>query len=265
MKQAICSYIVVIIFALTSCGTYNTFQRDRLNYTLGDKTISLIRIQTKGQGPVYFNMHEDEDTSVKALKKYLRKHDGVLYYLKHDHDRTIDFQLNSNTYVFDPNRIFTSKGIERTMKTQGHYDNEGHVAVDKFAKTLLSLVKVKDQSFLITLHNNTEDRYSITSYISGGQYEQDAKLVHKNELKDHDDFYFVTDEKLYELLKRKNENVILQNTETGVDDGSLSIYCGYHNVRYVNVEAQRGHKRIQLEMYKVLGEILIGPYGLWHN
>jgi hypothetical protein len=73
---------------------------------------------------------------------------------------------------------------------------------------------------------------------------------------DADDFVYTTEEKIFDYLKEKKINVVLQDNIHCVDDGSLSVYCGKHHIPYINIESQEGHRRPQLEIIDALNEMI---------
>ncbi len=248
--------LVCVVVLLSSCASVRKFERSHIDYRLGDRSIRIHRIVSSDTGLVLFNMHEDENTSVKAGKKYLKRNPGRLFYLQHSGKRRIEFQVNEVYYSIDPNRIFTDNGIEQTLKRSGNYSEKAHKMVSVFARKLLDLIEVDDQKVVIALHNNDESEYSLLSYVKGGKYEMDAIEVNHVLEKDADDFFFVTNPEIFLALKQSDWNVVLQDNAHGTDDGSLSIYCGNHNIPYVNLEAQNGHKKEQLAMFNALHSTL---------
>ena len=94
------------------------------------------------------------------------------------------------------------------------------------------------------------------SYAPGGSEAQNAADVFISEREDIDDFFYTTDSTIFYNLKQAGFNVVLQNNKAVVNDGSLSVYCGYNNMRYVNIEAQHGHKEQQMRMINALNEML---------
>jgi hypothetical protein len=206
--------------------------------------------------PLFFNMHDDENTSVEAAKLFVVKHGGKIIELKHDGERRIKFKLKNKNFSIDPNRIFTMVGIVATLKeNKGKTSPEVEKSVDVFAKTLISKF-LADSKIIIALHNNTDEDYSLKSYEKGGKYEKDAAQVFAKSENDIDDFFFVTEQKYFDVFKAKGFNVVLQNNQTVVDDGSLSVYCGREKITYINVEAQHGHQAEQLKMLEALREVL---------
>ncbi len=244
-----------------SCSSYR-LSKQKVSYPLMENTITIHKVTSKPRkgkeetaSYVFFNMHENENTSVRAVKKFLKENPGVLFYLEHDGNRIISFRMDGEIYRFDPNRIFTDEGIRKTLLRHGHFSKEGHDVVQGFGTFLIKTTAAYAQSGYVALHNNGPNAYSIMSYQAGGQYEADAQAIHQNEEMDIDDFYFTTDSLLFAELSNKNWNVVLQNNEEGLDDGSLSIYTGRKGIRYVNIEAEHGHKKAQLKMIDVLSGI----------
>ena len=74
--------------------------------------------------------------------------------------------------------------------------------------------------------------------------------------RDEDEFFYVTQKSYFSALKARGFNVVLQNNKTTEDDGSLSIYCGKRNLKYINIEAQHTHLAEQGEMLQAVYEIL---------
>ena len=73
-----------------------------------------------------------------------------------------------------------------------------------------------------------------------------------NAKEDTDDFFLTTDDALYEKLAGKGYNTILQDNQNCTEDGSLSVYCGKKNIRYVNCETEHGKSEQYYAMVKAL-------------
>lgn len=232
-------------------------KQENLTLKIGESDIQAVVNRGKTVKPLYFNMHDDENTSVEAAKSVADKVGGTVIELKHSGDRLINFKLKNKSYKIDPNRIFTSVGIGKTLKNYGGTSPEAEAEVDKFAKKLISDF-LKQTDVIIALHNNTNNEYSAKSYEKGGSYEKDAAQVFINPANDIDDFFFVTEEKYFNKIKEKGFNVILQDNKNVTDDGSLSVYCGNEKITYINVEAEHGHRAEQIKMLESLREILAG-------
>ncbi len=226
-----------------------------IQYNLGDRAVKIVVSKTAGQLSkfVYFNLHDNENTSVEAAKEIIKKYGGTLVEIENGDKRLISFSLKDEEFTFDPNRIFTRVGIKTTLENNGKYTIEAESETNKFAEKLKNLLK--NVRLIIALHNNNNENYSIKSYLTGGEYESDAKLVNINSEIDIDDFFFVTGNVFFNFLKEKNQNVALQDNANVTDDGSLSVYCGRQKISYINVEAENGHLAEQTKMLEILQKL----------
>lgn len=195
----------------------------------------------------FINLHSDEETSVEAARKILEKGNGKLIRILNDRKRNIRFRLNNVDYAFDPNRIFSREGIERTLTANINSSPEAVSEVEKFANVLLAQIPMETKC-IIALHNNTEGGLAIGSYRKGGIYANDAIDTHENPQHDPDDFLLTTDRSLFEKMKTKNFNTVLQDNENVQQDGSLSVYFGEKKRCYVNIETEHG----KVEVYQTI-------------
>jgi hypothetical protein len=223
-----------------------------------------IRSRAFGASRLLFcNLHDDENTSVEAALAVLAKKHGRLVEIKHSGDRNCVFQLDEQEYKFDPNRIFTAPGVRLTLEKLSQTNARAEQAVSRFGKALLELYAIDGVDVVIALHNNTDARYSAANYLQGNALAKEAADVFIARDADTDDFFFVTDRRLFEALKKRDLNVVLQNNENVTDDGSLSVYCGQQRKPYVNVEAQHGHLTEQVKMieqlFGVIEELELSP------
>jgi len=111
------------------------------------------------------------------------------------------------------------------------------------------------------MHNNTDVNYSIESYLPGGDESENTMDVNVAPDWDPDDFIYTTVEAYYIKFKEAGLNVILQDNDKCVNDGSLSVWCGQRNIPYVNIEAQKGHYDEQMKLTKIVVEILTADSG----
>ena len=199
-------------------------------------------------------MHENETTSIEAMKKYNQEEAINYIYLEHKGERRINFSINSSNYSIDPNRIFTSTGRKLTLKDGGLFTDEGEKRTAQFANKLLS--HLKNKSAIIAMHNNTPDNYSIQSYLPDSSEARNTTALYINPEMDPDDFIYTTDEVIYKAMVKHKVNVILQDNQKFVDDGSLSVYCGINGIRYVNIETEHGHLQKQLELMQLIHNIM---------
>ena len=232
-------FVAVIFSFCAQAQTNHTMQ-------LGDSAITFIEENINATNKILFiNVHENEMTSVDAIRTYDVNHQYHFVYLKHNGSRRIGFNHCDEIYTVDPNRIFTHVGIVATLAQDSIFHNHRAEKLSKIlAKEILKYVHAS--SWIISLHNNTPDNYSIMSYLPDSSEALNTKEVYINPKMDADDFIYTTDLSLFSKMKYLQINVILQDNENCVDDGSLSIYCGKRNIPYANVEAEDGHLNEQI-------------------
>lgn len=235
----------IILLALVSWSWILFSQESLEKIELGGTQVYFKKHSVEGANVTYVNVHEDEQTSIQVLNKLSKRKRLNSMYLVHSGERRIMFAINSDTFNIDPNRIFTNVGIEKTLLDGGNYSDSAAAVVKVFGNQLAKKVAQSDFEYVVTLHNNTSDNYSILSYQQGGSEAGNTKELFVNSKKDPDDFIYTTDRWMYNELVLQKVNVILQNNENPVDDGSMSVYCGIHSVPYVNIETEHGHYRMQ--------------------
>ncbi len=254
--------LTLVFFLLFSCSnkTNEKFNENYLeeistSFKLGDSIVVFKTYISGTQNIIYFNLHDDENTSVEAAKHVLNKINGKLIEIQASGERLISFNIDTTVYKFDPNRIFTVLGREATLKRYSQFSQEADSIVNSFADYITDSL-LKEAIIIVTLHNNTENNYSILSYVQGGEYETDATAVYIDKNQDTDDFFYVTEEDYYNKIKQKGFNVLLQDNSKVTDDGSLSVYCGSKGVKYINIEAQKGHLKQQEKMIMALQSVI---------
>jgi hypothetical protein len=221
-------------------------------HKLGDKTISLKVTQYGSGGTTCcINVHDDEATAVQAARTILEQKGGMLIRIENSAQRMISFPFKGVTYSFDPNRIFSGTGIKFTLKANGKINPLAVTEVEKFAAHLLQLIP-DSASCVIALHNNTKGNYSIKTYQAGGNRQTDAIRVYADSWQDIDDIALTTDEKLFNKMSGFGYNSILQDNIKVTKDGSLSVYYGEQNKRYINIETQFGKTAQYKEMLSKL-------------
>lgn len=233
--------LLVGLVAISSATAADTAKSSIQEIYLGETKVEL-EVISSGRGPVFVALHENEATAIAAAKKLLPKSGGTLIILRHSGARNVTFTLKGKTYQFDPNRIFTPQGIKRTLR--GGEAPEAAAAVRALAKIILTEIGRRP---IVALHNNTSGNYSLASYLPGSQYSGDATAVHQVATLDPDDFFFTTEESVFLKAKKDGFNVVLQS-DVVTDDGSLSVYSYRRGQPYVNVEAEHGKNKVQLQM-----------------
>ena len=229
-----------------------TITEKTIFYKLAENIIP-IKIQQYGERTdiVFINLHDDETTSVDAAKRVLAEHGGMLVEIENNAQRNIRFRLGRYFYKIDPNRIFSEEGIKKSLEQLGKTSNQAIDEAEKLGQRILQLIP-GEATCVIALHNNTPDLFSVTEYTPGNKRSVDSRKVYVNAGQDTDDFFFTTDNNLYERLADKGFNTILQDNKNCTEDGSLSVYCGKKNIRYVNCETEHGKTEQYYEMMKAL-------------
>ena len=219
------------------------------DFNIGSSIINLRVLDKKENLQViYFNMHDDEKTSVKAGEAIIEKYGGRLIELLAQGERLISFDLNERKYRFDPNRIYTDAGIKKTLFENKNYSGEALCEIKKFSDKLIDIVIEGKPKLIVALHNNKDN------FID--EYCRNVKDFFVNPSKSFYNFFFTTEADFFNYLKNKKFNVVLQNNEHVIDDGSLSVYCCKKKIPYINVEAEHGHLDEQIEMLEELQKII---------
>jgi hypothetical protein len=215
---------------------------------IGESSIA-IKVMQYGDSKklVYVNVHADEFTSLVAAQRLLQQEGGLLIKIENNNKRNIRFRLRGRYYTFDPNRMFSAEGAAQTLKQLGRSNDIAIEEVVKFGKRILQLIP-ENPVCIIALHNNTEGKFGINSYLPGAERETDARKVYADTLQDPDDIFLTTDSILYHRLSAEKYNTIWQDNEKVRRDGSLSVYCGERNITYLNCETQHGKTEQYLNM-----------------
>lgn len=206
---------------------------------LGDEKVTIAWMQ-HGPGKTFVHVHQNETTALQAAKKVIQQQGGNILTLHHSGSRNIHFHLKGKDYEFDPNRIFSEKGIQKSLKQYGAYSQEAHRAVKQLADKILSLLP---PGKIIAVHNNRS--YSLKNYLPGQNEAKNAQLINFYDKTHYRNFYLVTRRTDYERLKKLHFNEVLQAAHPH-DDGSLSVYLASRS--YINVEAGFNQLKEQVRM-----------------
>ena len=203
---------------------------------------------------IFLNVHEDEQTSIEAIQEIRNSIPVDFAYLHHNGNRNIDFELGKKKFEFDPNRIYTFKGRRATLKKFGKFSFRANKEVKKLDQAINDLIA--NYKIVVTLHNNTDVNYTIKSYDVGGDESENTKDLNIVDTWDADDFIYTTHQPYFSECKKRGLNVILQDNDACVNDGSLSVHCGINSIPYINVEAQKGHLKEQIELIRIIIDLL---------
>ncbi|MDQ3016065.1 MAG: hypothetical protein M3R25_05020 [Bacteroidota bacterium] len=235
-------YIIVAMASL--------WNRPEAEVPLLGTPITLVMAGDTNSSVLMYNMHDNENTSAMAGRIISSKYSGEYFELLHTGDRNIGFCYAgaADSIFIDPNRIYTDAGIWIQLQKNNNNDTLLFESIGIWRDSVLSLLKIHERSLVIALHNNTNKFYSLASYTAGGEYEAEADSTYHGRIRDLDDFYFVTDQKIFNDLATGKYHVVLQSDDTLTDDGSLSVYCALYGIPYINVEAQHDHLIRQIKM-----------------
>ncbi len=253
-------FFLLLFFTLSLSGHENSPASHKHSgkncfFKLGDKLLSIARLGDEKEAPfILISLHSNETTAINTARSFIEKEGGLFLELLNYNQRLVEFNVAEGSFVFDPNRIFTSAGRIANLKLNKSYNNNVERQVQQFARFVLA--EIPGNKTVIAVHNNTDGNYTINDYKKGNNLERDALLVYQNPALDEDDFFLTTNLSLFKSLKAEKFNVILQDKGKAKDDGSLSIYCARSNRPYVNVETEHGHLDEQQKMLTALKEIL---------
>ena len=246
---------LTVLFTTLTWSAYSQKTMETTNINIGDSTLTIKHeFIEKDSSILYLNVHEDEQTSIKAIQEFNKTKPVNFTFLKHNKTRRIFIKNKQKTYSFDPNRIFTSKGIKKTIEPKPGIISRSKGQVKLIASYIIKIVKKYE--VIVTLHNNTDVNYSIKSYLPGEDESENTADVFISDAWDPDDFIYTTEKIYFDYLKAEGINVILQKQSGYVNDGSLSIYCGQHNIKYINIEAQKGHLTEQIQLIECVDNML---------
>lgn len=225
-------------------------------FKIGNAVVQAEVFQRGRPVPTMINVHDDENTSVAAGKIVIEQTGGRLIELAHGGERLVTFQLNGTRHAFDPNRIFSDAGIRDTLGRSETYSEAAHRAVKRFAAQYLESFGLDREPVIVALHNTVDGTYSVESYRPGAQHATAAAALHVSPNRSRFDFFYVTDRRFFDYLRQRDFNVVLQDNAAVPDDGSLSVYFARQYIPYVNIEAELNHLNAQIEMVRVVREML---------
>ncbi|HMF78835.1 MAG TPA: hypothetical protein VK604_24475 [Bryobacteraceae bacterium] len=247
------AFSLTAVSLLIALGFAASARRTSQIVHVGRTEVRLITIAGAG-GATYFHPHENEHTSAAVTRAFVREKGGTLLEIQSKGARLISFTLAGAKYAFDPNRMFTDTGLRQSLANHSRYSEAAAIAVRSLRNVVLSDLK-RSGGPIVAVHNNARDGMTIDDYRQGGRFAKEAKRVAANPSAGPHDFFLVLDEKLFSKLEHFGFNVVLQ-TQTPTDDGSLSVYCGQHGLRYINIEAGDGHASEQKRMLEALRPLL---------
>ncbi|MFB0516459.1 MAG: hypothetical protein ACETWG_07635 [Candidatus Neomarinimicrobiota bacterium] len=213
--------------------------------------------QRPGSNLNFVNLHDNENTSAEAAKAYIRAHGGRLLELVHGRGRTVVIRRNGVLHYFDPNRMFTEKGLRQSLDYFHNLTEENVALASGFAHKVAGLIGLKQNEAVIAVHNNTNGKLTIHDFKPGEWYGDDTRDVFISPAEDPDNFFFTNSPALYRALKTLRYNVALMKLNPP-DRGTLGNAVNNRGGIYVLVEAEHGHLIHQIAMLENLGSLLTG-------
>jgi hypothetical protein len=226
---------------------------------LEDEKVWVNIYQRPGTNLQFVNVHDNENTSAEAAKAFILSHGGRLVELEHGRGRTIVIRRNGVLHRFDPNRMFTEKGLRQSLKYHRNLSDENLALATRFAADVEEFIEIKPDQPVIAVHNNTDGKLTINDFKPGEWYGDDTREIFVNPAEDPDDFFFTNSPVLFEALKTLRYNAALM-VENPPDRGTLANLVNDRKGVYVLVEAEHDQLRRQTTMLEDLGRLLIEAY-----
>lgn len=230
-------YLLVLLLTLVS----PLLSAKNYSVKLGDNRLIIQKLY--GKGVTYVHLHRSENTALQAACSTRKARGGSLITLLPSGGRNICFRLHKKYYRFDPNRIFTERGIKKTLQKNSHYTPAAAREVRKLARKIKLLLP---RGKIIAVHNNK--LYSLKDYFRGKPLAGDVKALYYNPRKSFRNFFLVTRQKDFRRFKRAGFNTVWQKPNPQ-DDGSLSVYLARRH--YINVEAGYNQLTEQKKMLRI--------------
>lgn len=231
------------------------FATDTHTLMLADEKIWVHVYERPGSELVFVNLHDNENTCVEAAMLFLASHGGRLIELRHGRGREVVIRRAGRMYPFDPNRMFSIKGLRKSLAHFNDISDDDLDLASGFASEVIDLIAPTSGIPVIAIHNNSPGKLTIRDFMPGEWYGPDAQAVHTAPNRDPDDFFFTNSTWLYEALADLDHNVALM-AERPPDRGTLGNYINNLGGLYIIVEAEHGHIQEQTLMLEDLGSLL---------
>ncbi len=130
-------------------------------------TACTIRVHKKGGNlATLIALHESENTCVRAFNALPISSPFVLYSISQKSNRLLEFKEKNKVYYFDPNRIFSRRGIIKTLKKYNtSFPKKIINRIAEFSNKILEIAAIKNSSkYIIAIHNNTNGKFSAKSF-----------------------------------------------------------------------------------------------------
>jgi hypothetical protein len=251
MPQALLGLMLVWVPFLQGVARTDSIPPAIVVFPLADTTVTFHWHHPENHRLIFLVIHDDENSSSEVGYATMLQYNASLLEMKNDNKYIFDLFLDSVNYRFNPNRVFSLNGIESALSQFGPCNDLVVASIDDFGRQVAGAFFLEPE-FIVALHNNGNKGFSIKSYLTDSVHASFADSVFVNPKRDPDDFFYVNDPVHYTYLKNKGFNIVLQKTTGFRDDGSLSVWCQQRRIPYINIEAEHGHHKQQLEMLEAI-------------
>jgi hypothetical protein len=262
MKPALTLLCLLLLLASTISSSQNPDSffipvpgstGERSFFRLGDNVLTITKLtKPRERNFVLVSLHNNEVSAIDAARDFVNKNGGQLICLENDENHNIDFEFLNSRYSIDPARIFTQKGRTNILKN-GPYKNALSVEVQKFADYVSEIIP--HNKHVVGIHSYDEGEVTINNYRNLKSARK-TKSLHHNPGINENNFFITADTRVFNELKERNQNVVLQNQAVTNDDGSLGIMIAKNRRIYVDVVAGSNQGEEQKNMIGILSEIL---------
>ena len=223
-------------------------------FRFGEKVVTLAKHATPADQPfVLISLHNNEYEAAETAQKFVAEQGGTFLELQNNNERNIEFSLFDKQMIVDPNNIFTPKGRWNDLAANQKKDHVISQQIGELASFIINELPL--QKAIVSLHNNISGGHIIEMYGKNGSLAKNVRSFYQNPEMNSADFFFTTDKAVFEQLKDRKFNVVLQDFQAK-DDGSLTVFCAKTRRSYIGIETQNGHTEMQEKMLNAIAEIL---------
>ncbi|MGE4130797.1 MAG: hypothetical protein AB7F86_04120 [Bdellovibrionales bacterium] len=221
-------------------------------------TLNIVNYPGMESDLFYFHMHINERAAKLAGEQRVQEKGGTFMYLHHySGQRNMRVIVNGTPYKFDPNRIFTDKGLQTSLEPKPN-----RADLDEFRKfvvwvkrNILLALQNRRRPMVTALHNNTDDdtHGRLLSILTEKDLLQiDNQLVNQNTGWDIDDFFIATWPTTYQsLVDGHNPNISLRLAQPR-NIGYLSNWMIEEGIEYLNIESETDQLPRALRMLDIV-------------
>ena len=213
-----------------------------------DEIVWVHEYQGPRPGFTFVSLHDDENTAAQVAREYIAREGGRLVELRHGRGRNVAIRHDGHKHWFDPNRMFTTEGLSRSLAYFLALSDRNLETALAFAGAIERIINVQPGGTIISMHNNTDDHLNINDYRKGGLYGANTREISIGNGHDTDDYFFTNDKAVFRALADSGYHAALMEESPPDDMGSLAFLALRMGAHYIVIEAQHGHLASQREM-----------------